>query len=70
MRWTQKEKQYASNGDKRIVKRFLLFPLTLNNETRWLEFVEIEQSYQGPYWNSRNELIVSSCSWLNSKFVN
>ena len=45
-----------ATGDKRIVRRFLLFPLTIITiihsdktvyETRWLETVNIEQKYVG-----------------------
>jgi hypothetical protein len=33
------------NGDQRLVKRFLLFPLTLGDETRWLESARIVQTF-------------------------
>jgi len=31
------------NGDKRIKKRFLIFPKTILGETRWWEFAQWEQ---------------------------
>ena len=44
MRWVKK---YHECGDKRIVKRFALFPSTIytaeHSETRWLEVVYIRQ---------------------------
>ena len=43
MRWkvNKNPKEYES----RIVERFLLLPVTLNNEKRWLETAKIEQRY-------------------------
>jgi hypothetical protein len=32
------------NDERRVVFRFLLFPLQIKNDRRWLEFVYIEQS--------------------------
>jgi hypothetical protein len=37
-------RKYQS-GDQRLVKRFLLFPLTLGDETRWLESARIVQTF-------------------------
>ena len=44
--------------DKRIVKKFALFPIKTDTETRWLEFVVLEQEYSRWY------------GWLNKKFLN
>lgn len=38
MRWTRPE--------FRIIKRFALFPIEMNDETRWLEIVYIKQHYR------------------------
>jgi hypothetical protein len=43
MRWKQKEE--TRDGTQRIVTRFLFFPKTLFNETRWLEFAQILQTW-------------------------
>lgn len=32
-------------GDKRTVVRFLWLPITLGNETHWLEFARVKQTY-------------------------
>lgn len=40
MRWSE-----PSDGENKIVKKFLLLPLTINYETRWLEKVTIEYRY-------------------------
>ena len=46
------------SGDKRIIKRFLLSPLIVGGEKRWLEYVKIEQIYS----DSKKE-------WICIKFV-
>lgn len=43
MRW-DKHKGYKY-GDKKIVKRFLLFPRCLDNDCRWLEIAYIVKKY-------------------------
>ena len=40
MRWSEHR-----DGDKKIVKKFLLLPFTINYETRCLETVSIEYYY-------------------------
>ena len=54
MRWN-KRKEKPKYGDKRMVIKFLWFPKTLNDETRWLEttaiiqlFSEVTQKVTGP----------------------
>ena len=44
MRWKKNKV-----GDFRIVRRFLLFPRTINYETRWLEFATIKQQWYRDY---------------------
>lgn len=47
-------------GEKRVVKRFALFPITCGKETRWFETVYIVQEAHvglGEHW------------WENVKFV-
>jgi hypothetical protein len=43
MRWT--EKSEPKLGDKRFQTRFLLFPKTIDIETRWLEIAQWEEEY-------------------------
>jgi len=57
MRW--KTNKY---GDTRIIKTFLFFPTTINNECRWLEKSIIEQEYC-KYFPGEGE------GWLNVKWV-
>ena len=39
------------NGDERIIKKFLWFPLVLVGEKRWLEKVEITQLFNNGKWS-------------------
>lgn len=43
MRWMQPKP--PKHGNIRFIKRFLWLPLTIQRETRWLEFVKIRQRY-------------------------
>ena len=45
MKWKTKPQPEPKHNDKRIVKRFLLFPKRLDLEYRWLEWAYIEQHY-------------------------
>ena len=42
-----KKKNYP--GDEKIVKKFLIFPFTIDGETRWLEVVKIRYIYTMKY---------------------
>lgn len=45
MRW------YApKRGDVRVIKKFAIFPITINGETRWLEWVRIRQTFAITIW--------------------
>lgn len=45
-------------GDEKIVKKFLIFPLTIDRETRWLEVAKIKYLYVKKYtYYYYNELI-------------
>lgn len=47
-------------GDEKIVKKFLIFPFTIDGETRWLEVVKIKYLYAMKYeykYNIYGELI-------------
>lgn len=45
MRWRKKLKPFPKNGDTREVTKFLWFPKTIDNETRWLERTTWIQEY-------------------------
>lgn len=44
MRWTRRKPE---NGATRVVRKFLLIPLRLEGETRWLETADIRQKAMG-----------------------
>ena len=50
MRWLSKKPWY---GKKRTINKFLLFPLEINNEWRWLESTKIMQVYEWRWFNVR-----------------
>jgi len=72
MRFIRKEKQvvYPKIGDTKIIKRFLYFPLTLGNETRWWETANIECEYM-EFVTTEPDLMVSGVDyyWIKVKFV-
>ena len=50
MRWKDEPlKPEAQLGDKRTRTVFLIFPLRLREETRWLEFTKVVESYTSEY---------------------
>lgn len=46
-------------GEERVIRRFLIFPLKINCEWRWLEWAWIHQSYH-----------TTTDHWSNDWFVN
>ena len=42
-----KKKNYL--GDEKIVKKFLIFPFTIDGETRWLEMAKTKYIYTVKY---------------------
>jgi len=50
-------------GEKRIIKKFLLFRRTVNGETRWLEFVRIRQEFRGSKY-------LGGDIWVDREWVN
>ena len=45
MRW-----HYPALGEEKTVRKFLLLPLTVNGETRWLEMAMIKYCYHRDGW--------------------
>lgn len=52
-------------GNERKRSGFLLFPLTIKGETRWLERAEWVEVYQEP----GNEMMVASGNWFPCRWV-
>lgn len=63
MRFTAKP--YPEIGSKRTVRRFLLFPVTINDETRWLEWVTLLQVREGAHYCDGEYCPV----WTNIEFL-
>lgn len=47
MRWKNKPKSKV--GDERVITSFLILPVKIGNETRWLEKAKIRQVLKGKY---------------------
>lgn len=45
MKWKYREKEDFALGEKRVIEKFLVFPVCLNGECRWLEKATINQIY-------------------------
>lgn len=45
MRWRRKEKTVPKDEEERIIYRFPIIPICIDNEYRWLERVVILQKY-------------------------
>lgn len=46
-------------GEKRIIRKFLLFPKELKGEVRWLEYASIKQIFLEQLWSP------GSYSWVS-----
>jgi len=69
MKWFENEQPKI--GDVRIVEDFLLIPLKIGKETRWLENVKIIQQYQEVSEPSVLGLtMLSENKWVNLDFKN
>lgn len=72
MKWKPKTPKINILGDTRTVKKFLIFPLTLNTlecciETRWLEKIKILQIYSKVQISS--DVICYKDKWINVRWV-
>ena len=55
------------NHTRRTVSKFLIIPLRLGNETRWLELANIEQFYHNGDWVFYSPHRGSG--WIHDRFV-
>ena len=46
MEWKTANKKRPKIGDRRTKNRFLFIPLTIDEETKWLQFAKYEEKYQ------------------------
>ena len=65
MKWTHIQPTYPQYGDKRIAEEdFLLWPMTIDNETRWLEWVVYEEEYaMGNFYDGEDD------SWVPVRWI-
>jgi len=54
-------------GDRRVVRKFLWFPKSLLDETRWLEFAYIEERFEDGFGFSYD--IKTLYKWVEKNFV-
>lgn len=58
MRWRKRR-----TGDERIIKKFAIFPIKVNGQVRWLEWVTIKQvAYDTDYYGRFD-------CWHNKEFI-
>jgi hypothetical protein len=66
MRWIKKGSKKPTRGDARIKTWFALWPVTLNNEVRWLERVKVLQKFD-EYITGHGGFV---SGWENIRFLN
>ena len=57
-----------NTSGKRIKKFFAYFPVRINSEIRWLEYVTVEQEYVDSHVSPIGEFFTSY--WKNVRFLN
>lgn len=57
-------------NEKRTRKWFALLPVTIDYDTRWLETVEVEQTYHCEYIQRNQRDVMLRRGWLNVRFLN
>ena len=71
MNWKHRTKPTEKYGDKRIITKFLLFPMRIGDESRWFEIATIQQELikvrravpQTTYQYDTGR-------WINKEFIN
>lgn len=81
MRWKEKQKKKVVVGDRRLTKKFLLFPRSVGGESRWLERATIEQECVGRleeindpscdhmHEHGCNKVVVNVMEWYDIRWV-
>ena len=65
MRWISKPE--PEKGDKKVVTKFLWFPVCINHDCRWLEKATIEYKFAG--WDYGNYDCWEWELWIPKKFI-
>lgn len=66
MRWRKCQTQYPSDGESRIIRKFLWWPKCIGNEYRWLEFVRIRQHYVASFFTGD---LLCGAYWVDDEFL-
>ncbi len=66
MRWKWKSPEA---GDKKIKRKFLIFPLCIDDDCRWLKMVKVEYEYQDDIWGSNPYDPYSTSWWKPKRFI-
>ena len=61
-------KQLPKFGDQKVIKKFLWWPKTIGNETRWLEKSDILYEYTR-YGTMESGIILPCVMWVPIKFI-
>ena len=69
MRFKKQQKTHKE-GDIRIKKLFLWWPVTIKGETRWLEWALIKQEYVMTYEYDGFLIVLSDMHWVDVSFEN
>ena len=67
MRWVEKQPIIHLRNDIRIIKKFLLFPVRIHREIRWLEIAYLKQRCTGQYFRRFSYVIRNT--WENVDFA-
>lgn len=62
MKWKSRSWMGSIDGESRIRKRFLIFPMQINGKYRWLEIAFWEEKFSVP--------ITGKCYWVKMWWIN
>lgn len=62
MKWSRKQKPQTADLWERTRRWFAFLPVTIGSETRWLEFVTVQE--RRLHWRDRN-----GAEWVKVRFV-
>ena len=68
MKWKSRLNN-CHRGRTREIRKFLIIPLCLNKEWRWLEVVTIKQEMRMKYYIFMGEYSPKGYRWTNSSFL-
>lgn len=74
MKWKGKDPATLRKGEERIVRRFIVFPMKLYGDWRWLEWAFIRQVVVEDYisedtWGSPGRIEHPYLTWKNMEWI-